>query len=121
MLGAMLTELLDIRAPWRPGLANQQPAVVAFINAYVTERGAQRVALDIASRLLATFARYRKDLPAVSFEDLEEQHRRLSGDHDHPTTGWRYALPIALPTEQAQQVSRVLGAIVGTVDPRFTA
>ncbi|MBT8495712.1 MAG: hypothetical protein KJO07_21870 [Deltaproteobacteria bacterium] len=117
----MLTELLDIRAPWTPGLANQQPAVVAFINAHVAERGAQRVALDIASRLLATFARFHKELPALCFEDLEDQHRQLTGDDEHPARGWRYALPIALPPNQARSVSRVLGAIVGTVDPRFAA
>jgi hypothetical protein len=117
----MLTELLDIRAPWTPGLANQQPAVVTFITEHVPERHAQRVALDIAGRLLATFARYRKSMPAVTFDDLEDNWARLDGDGDDPRTGWRYALPIALPPVQARQVSKVLGAIVGTVDPRFAA
>ena len=117
----MLTELLDIRTPWSPKFAHRQPAVATFICSQVIDRDAQRVAMDIASRLLDAFQRYPKKLPALEMDALEAHHRRLVGDTEHPATGWRYALPIALPPAQARQVSRVLGAVVSAADPRFAS
>jgi len=96
-----------------------QPAVAAYIDEQISTRRGRRVAADLSSHLLASYHRYRKNVPVLREAELNAAGAAFVGEHDDPVHGWRYALPIPLPETEQREVSKVLGAIVGALEPRL--
>jgi len=103
----------------RWGFRRAQPAVVAYIDEQISSRRGRRIAMDLSSHLLASYQRYGKNVPVLREAELRAAEAAFSGDRNDPVHGWRYALPIPLPDAEQREVSKVLGALVGALEPRL--